>query len=117
MSLLFQKLTNSILRHYSEIESDVIRRLKESGKEIKVEGMTTYIEGHDQVDVLSVSLTDENGVLLHRYLKEYAGRELYCKGPKRLTPEREKYYERKRKMEEYIGENRERIEKMRGKLF
>jgi hypothetical protein len=50
-----------------------------------------------------------------RYLKEYAGCGLYCKRPKRLTPERERYYERirKRKIEEYIGENRERIEKMR----
>ncbi|MDR0680282.1 MAG: hypothetical protein LBG15_00295 [Dysgonamonadaceae bacterium] len=29
-----------------------------------------------------------------RYLKKYAACGLYCKRPKRLTPEREKYYER-----------------------
>jgi hypothetical protein len=47
-----------------------------------------------------------------RYLKEYAGSGVYCKRPKRLTPEREKYYERirKRKMAEYIEGNRKKKE-------
>jgi hypothetical protein len=50
-----------------------------------------------------------------RYLKEYAACGLCCKRPKQLTPERESYYERirKRKMEKYIEENRDRIERMR----
>jgi hypothetical protein len=51
-----------------------------------------------------------------RYLEEYAVWGLYCKRPKRLTPEKERYYEgiRKRKMEEYIRRNGERIEGIRG---
>jgi hypothetical protein len=51
-----------------------------------------------------------------RYLKEYAACGLCCKRPKCLTPERERYYEgiRKRKIEEYIRRNGERIEGMRG---
>jgi hypothetical protein len=63
MSLLLQKLTNSILKNYSEIESDIIQRLKESG-EIKVENISTYIEGHEQVDILSIELTNDNAVAL-----------------------------------------------------
>jgi hypothetical protein len=50
-----------------------------------------------------------------RYLDEYEAWGLYCKRPKRLTPEREAYYEgiRKRKLEAYIRQNRERMEEMR----
>jgi hypothetical protein len=48
-------------------------------------------------------------------MEEYALWGLYCKRPKRLTQERERYYEgiRKRKMEEYIRRNGNRIEGMR----
>jgi hypothetical protein len=63
MSLLLQKLTNSILKNYSEIESDIIQCLKESGK-IKVENISTYIEGHEQVNIMSAELTDDNAVAL-----------------------------------------------------
>jgi hypothetical protein len=53
-----------------------------------------------------------------RYLKEYAAWGLFCKRAKRLTPEREQYYEgiRKRKLGKYLKENRDRIEGMR-KIF
>lgn len=51
----------------------------------------------------------------YRYLEEYAELGLYCKRPKTLTPERKVYYEaiRKKKMDRFIEENRERIEGMR----
>jgi hypothetical protein len=51
----------------------------------------------------------------HRYLDEYEAWGLYCKRPKRLTPERKACYERirQRKLETYIRQNREKIEKMR----
>jgi hypothetical protein len=65
MSLLLQKLTNSILTNYSEIERDVIHRLKEFGNKIEVENLQTYIEGHDQVGILSAALTEEGAVSLH----------------------------------------------------
>jgi hypothetical protein len=65
MSLLLQKLTNFILKHSSEIELDIIRLLKEYGEEIRVEGMSTYIEGHGQVNILFISLENENKVLIH----------------------------------------------------
>jgi len=50
------------------------------------------------------------------YLEEYARDGLYCKRGKRLTPERELYYERirRRKLERYIDRHREEIEAMRG---
>jgi hypothetical protein len=57
----------------------------------------------------------ENRKLMRLDLTEYAAWGLYCKRPKRLTLERERYYEgiRKKKMEEYIRWNGERIEGMR----
>jgi hypothetical protein len=65
MSLLLKRLTNSILKSYSEIESDIIRRLKESEGNVKIEDIETYIEGHDDVRITSAVLSDENGVELH----------------------------------------------------
>lgn len=50
-----------------------------------------------------------------RYLKEYKQQGLCCKRPKKMTPQRTVYYEliRKRKLEKYIKENREIIERKR----
>lgn len=49
-----------------------------------------------------------------RYLDEYARLGLYCKRPKRLTPNRREYYEaiRYKKMEKYMYENREKVSNM-----
>lgn len=49
------------------------------------------------------------------YLDEYIRYGVYCKRGKKLTPEREKYYERVRrnKLQEYIRRHREEIELMR----
>jgi hypothetical protein len=64
MSLLLQRLTNSILKNYSEIECDIIQRLRASG-EIRIKNISMYIEGHDQVDIMSVELEDDNAVAVH----------------------------------------------------
>ena len=50
-----------------------------------------------------------------RYLSEYEKVGLCCKRPKKLTSERERYYEviRQGKLKEFIRENRLRIEGMR----
>jgi hypothetical protein len=64
MSLLLQKLTNYILKHSSDIESDIVCRLKETGGEIRLENMNVYIEGHDYVDIRSVALTEGNDTVL-----------------------------------------------------
>jgi len=50
-----------------------------------------------------------------RYLKEYAAVGLCCKRPKKLTPERQRYYEsiRRKKLAEFIRLNRDLIEGMR----
>lgn len=56
----------------------------------------------------------------YRYLEEYRDMGIYCRRPKRLTPERKLYYERlrKKKLESFIRENRETIQqeirRMRG---
>jgi hypothetical protein len=52
-----------------------------------------------------------------RYLDEYEAWGLYCKRPKRLTPEKETYYEgvRQRKLEAYIRLHADEIEKIRNK--
>lgn len=49
-----------------------------------------------------------------RYLEEYRRNGLFCKRPKRMTPEREKYYAeiRNNKMTKYIIANREKIERV-----
>lgn len=49
------------------------------------------------------------------YLDEYVRCGVYCKRGKKLTPERERYYERIRrnKLEKYIRLHREEIENMR----
>ncbi len=51
-----------------------------------------------------------------RYLEEYKRVGLCCRRPKRLTPERKRYYEgiRRRKLERFVRENRERIGRMVG---
>lgn len=55
-----------------------------------------------------------------RYLEEYRDMGIYCRRPKRLTPERALYYERlrKKKLECFIRENqatiRQEIRRMRG---
>jgi hypothetical protein len=64
MSLLLQRLTNSILKNYSEIECDIIQRLRASG-EVRVENISTYIEGHEQVNIVFVELEDDNAVAVH----------------------------------------------------
>lgn len=50
-----------------------------------------------------------------KYLDEYERLGLYCKRPKRLTPEREMYYReiREKKLMKYISDNWEMIESMR----
>lgn len=50
-----------------------------------------------------------------RYLEEYAQLGLFCKRPKVLTDKRKVYYEsiRKKKMEKFIEENKEKIERLR----
>jgi len=50
------------------------------------------------------------------YLEEYARDGLYCRRGKKLTPARERYYERIRrgKLERYIDRHREEIESMLG---
>ncbi|CUN76618.1 hypothetical protein [Bacteroides uniformis] len=47
-----------------------------------------------------------------RYLEEYRDMGIYCRRPKRLTPERALYYERlrKKKLECFIKENRATIQ-------
>lgn len=49
------------------------------------------------------------------YLYEYARHGLYCKRGKKLTPQRERYYERIRhnKLQDYIRRHRDEIEFMR----
>lgn len=49
------------------------------------------------------------------YLDEYTRYGVYCKRGKKLTPEREKYYERLRrnKLQAYIRQHREEIEFLR----
>lgn len=49
------------------------------------------------------------------YLDEYIRHGVYCKRGKKITPEREKYYERIRrnKLQKYIRRNREEIEFLR----
>lgn len=51
----------------------------------------------------------------HRHINIYAKEGLFCKRAKRLTPERKRYYEalRKKKMEKFIRQNKERIEQLR----
>ncbi|GAB6119738.1 hypothetical protein [Dysgonomonas termitidis] len=46
-----------------------------------------------------------------RYLDEYARLGLYCKRPKKLSPERTAYYTsiRKKKLEAYVNKNKEQI--------
>ncbi len=43
-----------------------------------------------------------------RYMEEYRNMGIYCRRPKRFTPERKNYYERvrKKKMERFIRENK-----------
>jgi hypothetical protein len=50
-----------------------------------------------------------------RYINLYAEEGLFCKRGKRLTPERKRYYDalRKKKMEKFIRQNKERIEQLR----
>lgn len=52
------------------------------------------------------------------YFDEYVANGLYCKRGKKLTPERERYYERirKKKLRKYIRERREDIELQRDML-
>lgn len=52
------------------------------------------------------------------YLDEYARCGLYCKRGKKLTPEREQYYERirKKKLRKYVCEHKEEIELIRESL-
>lgn len=56
----------------------------------------------------------------YRYLEEYRMMGIYCRRPKRLTPERKLYYEkvRKKKLERFIRENqeiiRQELQRMRG---
>lgn len=52
------------------------------------------------------------------YFEEYVSNGLYCKRGKKITPERERYYERVRrnKLRKYIRENREEIESQREAL-
>lgn len=47
----------------------------------------------------------------YRYLEEYRDMGIYCRRPKRLTPERKAYYEkvRKKKLARFIRENRQTI--------
>jgi hypothetical protein len=49
------------------------------------------------------------------YLEEYSRDGLYCKRGKKLTPERELYYDglRRRKFEKYVERHREEIEIIR----
>ncbi|WP_163320985.1 hypothetical protein [Dysgonomonas sp. 520] len=51
----------------------------------------------------------------HRYLNIYEKEGLFCKRAKQLTPERKRYYDalRKKKMEKFIRQNKERIEQLR----
>lgn len=51
----------------------------------------------------------------YRYMEEYRNNGLYCKRPKIITPEREKYYKSiyKKKLEKYILINREKVERLR----
>ena len=50
-----------------------------------------------------------------RYLKEYARCGLYCRRPKRMTPERETYYAHIRQVKKYkfIYRNRKQIEQIK----
>lgn len=54
-----------------------------------------------------------------RYLEEYAELGLYCKRPKVLTTKRKVYYVkiRKKKLEKFIRENRDRIEGLMKKKY
>ncbi|WP_165045095.1 hypothetical protein [Dysgonomonas sp. ZJ709] len=56
-----------------------------------------------------------NKAKFFRYMEEYAELGLYCKRPKVLTTKRKVYYEsiRKKKLERFIEENKERIEIIR----
>ena len=53
------------------------------------------------------------------YMEEYARDGLYCRTGKKLTPERERYYERIRrnKLQKYICRHREEIEALRGEQY
>lgn len=53
-----------------------------------------------------------------RYLEEYKKYGLCCKRGKKLTPERQAYYEsiRDKKLEAYIIRNKQRINKLRKKM-
>ncbi len=48
----------------------------------------------------------------HRYMAEYARDGIYCKRGKRMTPEREAFYEaiRRKKLDRFIRENKRAIE-------
>ena len=55
----------------------------------------------------------------YRYLEEYRYMGIYCRRPKRLTPERKVYYEkiRKKKLARFIRENRQVLFNIQNKNF